>query len=182
MSRPQGTFSVLLANRWAFVPVAVLGSAVLSAVAVVTLAVNDRGATAAEPDYYRKGASWDDWKRQLAENGALRWVLTPEIVPGSAGSGFARLEMAVADKNAVPIEGAQVHVEVIPIKDADSRVEVALPESAAGRYGADVPLRVGGVWEIRSTVEWKGKRYCDRVRRNVAFARPAEPMGGGRVP
>lgn len=182
MSRPQGAIAAMVANRWAFVPVVVLGTTVLSAVAVVTLAVNDRGATAAEPDSYRKGAAWDDWKRQLAENGALRWVLTPEIVAGSPGSGFARLEMAVADKNAVPIAGAAVRVEVIPIKDGDSRVEVVLPESAAGRYGADVPLRVGGVWEIRSTVEWKGKRYCDRVRRNVAFARPSEAAGGGRLP
>lgn len=169
----RGAIESVVRNRWALVPVGVLAATVASAVLVVTLAVNERNATAAEPDSYRKGAAWDDWKAQLARNGALRWVLTPEFVPSPAGSGLARLELAVADKHAVPIEGATVSVEVIPIRDAESRVELALAESSAGRYGVDVPLRTGGLWELRVTVDWKGKRYCDRIRRSVSFSRSA---------
>lgn len=158
-------------NRWAFVPAAMLSCTIVGAVLVVTLAVNDRGATAAEPDYYRKATAWDRWKEQLARNGALRWVVTPEFVPAAGGTGLARLELSVADKHAVPIEHAVVRAEVVPIRDADSRVDLALPEVSPGRYGADVPLRLGGLWEIRTTVEWKGQRYVDRVRRSLDFGR-----------
>ena len=163
----------LVRNRWAFVPVGVLAATVVSAVLVVTLAVNERNATAAEPDSYRKGAAWDEWKAQLAANGALRWVVTPEFLPSPTGSGLARLELSVADKHSVPIEGALVRVEVVPIRDADSRIELALPEAAPGRYGVEVPLRTGGLWELRVTVDWKDKRYRDRIRRTVSFGRRA---------
>ena len=39
----------------------------------------------------------------------------------------------------------------------------------AGQYSAELPIRIGGQWEIRSTVEWHGSRFCDRVRRTVEF-------------
>lgn len=169
----SGAVASVVRNRWAFVPVAMLGATVLGAVLVVTLAVNDRGATAAEPDYYRRAVAWDEWKVQLARNGALRWVVTPEFVPAAGGSGLARLELSVADKHGVPIERASVHAEVVPIREADARVRVAMPEGAPGRYGADVPIRVGGLWEIRATVEWKGQTYVDRVRRTVRFGKAA---------
>ena len=165
--------SAIVRNRWALVPVGMLLATVASAVLVVTLAVNERGATAAEPDSYRRGAAWDEWKEQVARNGALRWVVTHEIVAGSSPSGSPRLEVAVADKHAVPVAGAVVRAEVIPIRDGDARIELALAEGAPGRYAVDVPLRVGGIWEVRTTVERKGQRYADRVRRTVRFARPA---------
>lgn len=166
---PMGIARNFLANRWAFVPVAVLGATVAFAVFVVVFLVNERGAIAAEPDSYRKGVAWDDWKRQEAENGVLRWVVTPAIGAAPNGTGLAHLTLSVADKHALPIEGAVVRAEVVPIVDADRRVELAFAEGAPGAYGADVPLRTGGLWEVRTTVEWKGHRYCDRVRRNVSF-------------
>lgn len=159
----------LFVNRWAFVPVVMLAAVVTAAVLVVTLAVNDRGATAAEPDYYRKGAAWDDWKKQLALNGVLRWVVTPNVVASHTAAGFARLELAIADKHGMPIEGAVVHATVIPILDGDARVELMLTHDGAGQYSAELPIRIGGQWEIRSTVEWRGNRFCDRVRRTVEF-------------
>lgn len=173
MNPSNGPVPSIVRNRWALVPVGMLAATVVGAVLVVTLAVNDRGATAAEPDYYRKATAWDEWKEQLARNGALRWVVTPEFVPAAGGSGLARLELTVADKHGVPIEHAVVRAEIVPIRDADARVGLALTEGAAGRYGADVPLRTGGLWEIRATVEWKGQRYADRIRRSVRFGSAA---------
>jgi hypothetical protein len=159
----------LIANRWAFVPVIMLSGVVAAAVLVVSFAVNDRGATAVEPDYYRKGAAWDEWKQQLALNGVLRWMVTPSIVASQTSAGLARLELSVSDKHGMPIEGASVRVDVIPILDGDARVELRLVHDGSGHYSAEIPLRIGGQWEIRSTVEWRGKRFCDRVRRNVEF-------------
>lgn len=167
----SGAMAAVARNRWAFVPIAMIGATVVGAVLVVTMAVNDRGATAAEPDYYRKAVAWDEWKEQLARNGSLRWVVTPELAPASGGSGLARLELSVADKHGVPIERASVRAEVIPIRDADARIQLLMAEGAPGRYGADVPLRVSGQWEIRTTVEWKGQTYVDHFRRSLRFGR-----------
>jgi hypothetical protein len=178
-----GLVRTAIENRWAFVPVGILAATVAFAVFVVVFLVNGRGATAAEPDYYRKGVAWDEWRRQEAENGTLRWVVTPSFGASPAGTGLVHLTLAVADKNAVPIVGAAVRAEVIPIADADRRVEVACAESGPGAYGVDVPLRAAGLWEIRTTVEWKGHRYCDRVRRQVAFGpRSAGAAAGGAQP
>lgn len=178
-----GHLGRIIEHRWALVPVGLLAMAVAAAVLVVTFVVGERGATAAEPDYYRKGAAWDDWKRQVAENGVLRWTVTPDVVAAHGGNGLARLELHVVDKHSIPLEGAVVRAEVIPIGDADGRAALLLAESAPGTYGADLPVRVGGLWEIRSTVEWKGQRYCDRVRRNVSFGAarvlPAGAAKGG---
>ena len=58
-----------LENRWALVPVVMLSCTVIGATAMVTLALGDGSATAAEPDSYRKGAAWDETNRQIAENG-----------------------------------------------------------------------------------------------------------------
>ncbi|MEI6474207.1 MAG: FixH family protein [Planctomycetota bacterium] len=169
MTRGASLSRSLLANRWAFVPVIMLSTVVAAAVLVVLFAVNERGATAAEPDYYRKGAAWDDWKRQLALNGVLRWVVTPSIVPSTSATGLARLELTVADRHGMPIEGAVVRADVIPILDGDARVTLTLTHDGSGRYSAELPLRIGGQWEIRSTIEWRGNRFCDRVRRTVEF-------------
>ena len=167
MSDARGIRS-LIENRWAFVPVVMMLGTVASAVVVVTVAVGDRSALATEPDYYRRGAAYDAWKQQVAANGALRWVVTPAIVSAQAGSG-ARLELSMADKHGIALEGAAVRAEIIPIREADARCDVALAEMAPGRYGVDVPLRVGGQWEIRATVDWKGKTWSDRMRRAVTF-------------
>lgn len=167
----------LIEHRWALVPVAMMLATVAGAVVLVTVAVGDRSALATEPDYYRRGAAYDAWKQQVAANGALRWVVTPAILPAQAGAG-ARLELSVADRHGISLEGAAVRAEIIPIRDADARCNLSLAEVAPGRYGVDVPLRVGGQWEIRATVEWKGKTWSDRMRRSVRFGPPRE--GGAR--
>jgi hypothetical protein len=176
MSGTRG-MRTLIENRWAFVPVVMMLGTVVGAVVVVTVAVMDRSALATEPDYYRRGAAYDAWKRQVAANGALRWVVTPAIVPARSGTG-ARLELSVADKHGIPIAGAAVRAEVIPIRDADARCDVTLAETSPGRYGVDVPMRVGGQWEIRATVDWKGMTWSDRMRRSVTFG----PQRDGGAP
>ncbi|MCE9619653.1 MAG: FixH family protein [Planctomycetes bacterium] len=166
-------------NRWAYVPVAMLSFTVTAAAVVVTLAFSDTNVTAAEPDYYRKAASWDDHKRQLAQNNALGWIVTPTIIPGTNDPTLARLELVVADKYGIGIEHASVQAEIIPILSANSRVTLNLPEGDGGHYGVDVPLRVNGQWEIRATVQSKGRLYTDDFRRHVSFGKPAAKNAPG---
>ncbi len=162
----------LIAERWKFVPIVMLLSGVLSAYTMVTLSMGDGNASAVEPDYYRKGAAWDETKRQVAANGVLHWIVTPAFVAALGDARCARLEVAVADKYAVAIEDAVVHAEIIPMRAADARCTLELMSMGRGRYGSDVPLRVGGVWEVRLRIESKGRLYTDRIRRQIHFATP----------
>ena len=167
----------IVANRWALVPVVLIAGTITFAAFAVRLAMNDRQANAVEPDYYRKAVAWDDWKRQQAQNGALGWVVTPSFEASPVDPRRPRLRLDVADKHAVPIEGATVRAQVVPIRDPDARIDVQLVADPAGGYVADVPLRVGGQWEARVEVDWKGKHYADRFRRQVQFAREAAEAG-----
>ncbi|MBL9141961.1 MAG: FixH family protein [Phycisphaerae bacterium] len=156
-----------LQNRWAFVPVFILTlSGAVSATGVaLALSVGDT----AEPDYYRKGVAYDEFKEQMRRSGALGWVVTSELVSSTNDPRLARLKLAVADKYGIRIDAAQVDVEIVPIRDATQRVHLALIREDEGTYAADVPLRTGGQWEFRVHVSWKGKFYTDTFRRPVSF-------------
>jgi hypothetical protein len=155
----------IVANRWVLFPVAMIAGTVIFAAIAVAIAVGD--GTAAEPDSYRKSVAWDAHRVQVAQNGLLGWVVTPTVSGGSGRDGAVVLRIGVADKHAVPIDGGRVVVEVVPIRDADRRVTLELKEVAPGTYEASCPVRVSGQWEIRTTIESRGKRYADRVRRFV---------------
>lgn len=157
----------IVANRWALFPVAMIAGTVVFAAISVAIAVGD--GTAAEPDSYRKSVAWDAHRAQVAQNGLLGWVLTPTVTGGGGVDGTVQLRIGVADKHSVPIDGGRVVAEVVPIRDADSRVTLVLAEVSPGMYEAACPVRVSGQWEIRTTVESRGMRYADRVRRFVEF-------------
>lgn len=161
----------LLENRWAFVPVALLSATVISGFLMVSLSMGDGGATAVEPDYYRKAAAWDEVKEQRTQNGYLNWVVTPAIVASPQDPFKAQLELTVADKFAVNIASARVTVELFPLRDADRRCVVECREVAPGRYAAQIPLRISGQWEFRVRVESKDRVYTDCFRRMLRFER-----------
>ena len=157
----------IVANRWVLFPVAMIAGTVIFAAIAVAIAVGD--GTAAEPDSYRKSVAWDAHRAQVAQNGLLGWVVTPTVSGGGGMDGTVLLRIGVADKHAVPIDGGRVAAEVVPIRDADRRVMLELKEVSPGMYEAECPVRVSGQWEIRTTIESRGKRYADRVRRFVEF-------------
>ena len=68
----------LIANRWMFVPVLLLGLTVTIATVTVMSAVVGHP-LGAEPNYDAKAASWNAEREQRAANERLRWVVTPEI-------------------------------------------------------------------------------------------------------
>lgn len=164
----------LLRNRWAFFPVVMLLGSVGLGVVTVSAALQSHGE--AEPDYYRKGVQWDEHRAQVARNGALAWNLTPTIVPPGDASLLPAVHVAVADKHGVPIEGANVSLEVIPILAPDARLEMPMVETRPGLYVAACPLHAQGVWELRFTVDSKGRVFADTVRRVVHGLTP----GGAR--
>jgi len=161
----------ILENRWALVPFAMLGGSVVLAVVTVRAATSGQGA-AVERGYYAKAVAWEEVQRQRAENDRLRWSVTGAFAPSPDDPRTPRLELAVTDKWDVPIEGAVVEVEAIPIKAVDRAATLALREGAAGRYAADLPVRMDGQWEFRVSVVRGDDRYEDSFRRVLRFGPP----------
>jgi len=158
----------LVRNRWAFFPVAMLGFSVVLAVVTVQAALHGQGA-APERNYYGKAVAWEDVQRQRAENDRLRWNVTPSFAASEADRRVPRLELSVADKWDLPIEGGVVSVEAIPVKAVDLGGEIALAEKSPGRYTADLPARMDGQWEFRVRIDRQGERYTDTFRRVLRF-------------
>ena len=112
----------MVANRWMFVPVALLACTVAIATVTVMSAVVGHP-LGAEPGYDRKAANFDAEREQRQQNERLRWVVTPEI--SSQGARRA-LSIRVEDKHAARIDAERVTVECIPVVDAGARIEVVL--------------------------------------------------------
>lgn len=164
--KKQGRMSWIVANRWMFAPVALLGLSVTVAAVTVLSAVAGQS-LGAEPGYSGKAASWDTVREQRAMNERLRWVVTPEA--SSKGS-HRTLALTVEDKHGVRIDGATVEVECMPVRKADERHALRCTRTADGRYEAAFESVEGGQWEFRVSVERDGQRYTDEFRRPLVHA------------
>lgn len=154
----------LAANRWMFVPVALLGLTVTVATVTVTSAVVGHP-LGAEPRYDSKAADFGAELEQRAENERLRWVVTPEI--GSHGSQRV-LAVRIEDKHAARIDADRVRVECIPVVNAEARLAIDLRRSGPGEFEATFDSAIGGQWEFRIAVEQGGHCYTDAFRRFLA--------------
>lgn len=161
----------MAANRWMFVPIALLGFTVTVATVTVMSAVVGHP-LGAEPAYDRKAANFDAERAQRTENERLRWVVTPEVSSHGARRSVA---IRVEDKHAARIDATRVTVECIPVVDAGSRIEVELARSRPGEFSGGFESAVGGQWEFRVAVDGDGVRYTDAFRR---FLTPAGGEGG----
>jgi nitrogen fixation protein FixH len=154
----------LAANRWMFVPVALLGLTVTVATVTVTSAVVGHP-LGAEPRYDSKAADFGAELEQRAANERLRWVVTPEIE--SHGSQRV-LAVRIEDKHAARIDADHVRVECIPVVNAEARLAVDLRRSGPGEFEATFDSAFGGQWEFRISVEQGVNRYTDAFRRFLA--------------
>jgi nitrogen fixation protein FixH len=175
-SRCAAPRSGLLANRWMFVPVLLLGMTVTVGTVTVLSAVVGHP-LGMEPDYDRKAASWEMEREQRAMNERLRWVVTPEV--GSEGA-HRTVSIRVEDKHAARIDAQSVVVECIPVKAAESRRTVELVRRDAGEFAGSFDSPIGGQWEFRVTVVQGGVRYTDGFRRFLSGARGAVMNRGVR--
>ncbi len=162
----------LVENRWALVPVAMLAASVALAVVTVRAALSGQGA-AVERDYYERAVDWESVQRQRAVNERLRWNITPSFRQSPVDPRRPRLELAVTDRQGIPIEQAIVEVEAIPLLQVDRGGDLGLAATTPGRYEADLPASVAGQWEFRVRVRHGDETYTDRFRRVLELGRPA---------
>ena len=151
----------LIANRWMFVPVLLLGCSVAIGTATVLSAVVGHP-LGMEPNYDRKAANWESERAQRAVNEKLNWVITPEV---SSEGARRSLSLRIEDKYAARVEANHVRVECIPVRDAERRQVIELSRRDSGLFAGEFDSPLGGQWEFRLTVERDGLKYTDAFRR-----------------
>ncbi len=157
--------STLFANRWLFVPCALLLTSVSFGVLTVTLAVANHP-LGVEPGYDSKAAHFESERQQRETNDRLRWIVTPSVERLDGRLGGVRLH--IEDRNANAIDASTVRVECIPVGNADGRSTVDLAEALAGDYAGTFAIRGEGLYEFRVSIKREGDTYTDLFRRNVA--------------
>lgn len=156
----------LIANRWMFVPVALLALTVAIGTVTVLSAVVGHP-LGAEPKYASKAAAWDDERAQRSVNDRLRWVVTPRIDSEGAHRTIA---LRIEDKHGARIDATRVEVECIPVRMAEARRSITLARTASGSFEGSFESPVGGQWEFRIAVDADGVRYTDSLRRPLPAA------------
>jgi hypothetical protein len=75
-------------------------------------------------------------------------------------------------EGARPLLGAKVSTEALRNAEASRVLDARLEEVTPGVYEAKLPLRHGGIWELRLAIEAEGHRMTSVVRRDIRGERP----------
>jgi nitrogen fixation protein FixH len=154
-------------------PLAVVAALVLTAGAnlLVFQLAGDRNAAAVEPDYYRKAVRWDSAAAEGRRSAALGWRADAELGPVTRAG--ASVTVRLADRDGAPLDGAAVVVAAVHNLDALHPVRARLAPLGGGVYGARLPLRHAGLWELRLATVRGADRFDVTLRRDaVPGSRP----------
>ncbi|MCE9602518.1 MAG: FixH family protein [Gemmatimonadetes bacterium] len=133
-------------------------------VTMLFVANSDANGSVVEPDYYRKAVQWESTMTHRAASDLLRWSATVSLsatdTVNGATSRAATLRVTLADSAGAGVAGAVVRAVLIHNADAGRPLEVALREDGAGRYGAELPVAHGGLWEVRVNADRGAERFA----------------------
>jgi nitrogen fixation protein FixH len=153
-----------LARLWPVAVITVLAITV-TANALVFWAARDRNAAVVEPDYYRKAVRWDSTMAEERESAELGWRADAEL--GAVTPAGASLTVRITGRDGTPVDGAAVAVTAIHNLDALHPVSARLEPLGGGAYGARLPLRHAGLWELRLEAVRGGERFRVGLRRDA---------------
>jgi nitrogen fixation protein FixH len=154
---------------WPLVVVGLLAASAGGNVWFMLLAAGDQS-FAVEPDYYQKALRWDETMAQQARNAALGWSVAAEVHPARVAHGV-EVGVRVSDRGGAPVDGARVTVEAFHSARAGQVFTAALLPRAEGVYGATLPGRRPGLWELRLRVERGEDVFTQTLTRELAIAR-----------
>jgi nitrogen fixation protein FixH len=123
---------------------------------------------AIEPDYYRKALHWDDELAQRRHNDALGWTVTPTL---SLERRSGMLDVALRDRDGVPVTGASVEVVAVHNTRAADPVAARLAGDGRGHYRAALDTDRPGLWQLRFEIRRGAERFTADLR--------VEARGGG---
>lgn len=155
------------------IPVALLALGVGSNLIFLSFAMNDPG-FALEEDYYGRAERFDALTAERAASQALGWAVEVEL---SDEASARRLLVVVRDGEGAPIKGASVTVELRPVASASQVTQAHPRERTPGTYVAELTRARGGLWDVELTIEHQGKRYIDRVRRELPLSGALSSVG-----
>ena len=160
--------SSLSGRLWPAAIIAVLAVTVIANIVMLRLA-SDPDAGALEPDAYAKAVAWDSTAAERDASLELGWSATARLVP-AAESGM-RVEVTLADRAGRPLAGARVRVEAIH-NGLARRLPAQLVPTAAGTYGATLPLSRPGMWELRLHATRDADRFATSLRADLEAGAP----------
>lgn len=152
------------ARLWPIAIVAVLGLTV-AVNALLFWAARDRNAAAVEPDYYHQAVRWDSTMAEERRSAALGWRAEAEL--GAVTRAGTPLTVRLAGPDGAPLDGATVGLTAIHNLDARHPVVAWLEPLGGGAYGARLPLRHAGLWELRLEAVRRGERFRVTLRRDA---------------
>ncbi len=156
---------------WPLAITLVLVVTVLGNIVVFQIA-NERHANIVAPDYYHRAVTWDSTLAVQKKSDALGWSFDAVTGP-VAGNGKAILVAHLSDRDGQPVRGARITVHAVSNVDADSIVRATLaPSAVAGVYAAPMPLRHGGLWELRFDAARGEDLFVATVHKDVAQSTP----------
>jgi nitrogen fixation protein FixH len=138
-----------------FLPCGLLGLMLVGWGYMVSVALDDPSFSV-EENYYEKAIGWDDHQAQEAKNQALGWHLATEFDPRGADM---RVSATLLDRHGAQLSGATISIEAFPVARGGDVVKAVLRDQGDGSYGAVLPMRRPGIWELRYTVEHGGERF-----------------------
>jgi hypothetical protein len=145
---------------WAAVPVVLLG-ALTGGLGIVAYVATRDPSFAVERDYYKKAVNYDEQRDQDETNQKLGWRLN---VQARADGSRIQLDAKIDDSHGKPVEDAQIQVEAFPIARS---AMVTTTRFASGT--AQLPLVATGLWELRFTVDSRGLRFTQTIRRDIGL-------------
>lgn len=114
---------------------------------------------AVEPDYYKKALAWDQHRADEARSAALGWHVTVAEGP--------ELRLHIADKDGLPVDGAEVTVEALHIARAGLVTRAHLGPAPEHAYASSLRLAPPGLWELRVHVTRGQDRFEAVLRKDV---------------
>lgn len=159
--------SVDAARLWPWVPAALLTSMLAGLGTMAVIAARDPG-FALERRYYEKAVAYDGVIAQRAENARLGWLATADVGHAAPDT----LVVIRLREASGPLTGARVSVEALRNATAGVVLEADLTERAPGEYTCRIPMRRGGIWELRLRAERGSDRFTATLRTTVSEAAP----------
>lgn len=155
-------------RAWPIGVALVLALTVVANIGIYVVATDDP-TFVIEPNYYAKAIGWDSTMAQDRRSALLGWVLTPEAKPSHAGR--AALTLRLADASGRPLGGARVHMEGVNNADPAGAVAMNVVADANGVAATSMPVRHGGLWELRFDVRRGSDRFTTVRRVEIVTAK-----------
>jgi hypothetical protein len=153
-------------------PLMIVGLLVVNAVGVAWLVIASSGDPSHHvvPDYYRKALAWDDEMAQQRTNDRLGWRVELQLTPDRERAA-TRVEATLGSRGGLPLPGADVELKAFHKARAGHVLRARLAGKGHGRYGAWVPMRRPGLWELQLSVERQGERFTQVIERELGLPR-----------